>query len=384
MKILEKNNPFYGLTYDDVGVYPKYRSTINKRSECSVKSKLTKGIFINTPIIPANMLDIVGPTMINVFNDFGAPVFIPRFLTLQERFEMYDVAYKKYSEDISHKNKSQWIVGFSIGVSRRDKDRFKKIFDFIHNYNYDNIVDKHYLFCIDVSNAWSNKCFKMIEWIKKQDISVSLIVGNIATGQAAWELYQHGVDGIKVGIGPGSLCLTREKTGIGVPQLHALYDVYSMINGSIPLIADGGINKSGDIVKALACGADSVMIGGLFAGTEETPGELKHDHSDNCEECEYYNSGFCAENCFTYKEYSGMASQKIQEFIGKNEDEIYVEGITKKVKYKGFVSPIIKDLIKGIESGMSFCNARNLKELRDNAYIIKFKGHSVHIENGVR
>ena len=208
--------------------------------------------------------------------------------------------------------------------------------------------------------------------------NVDIVVGNVATGEAAKCLVEAGADGVKVGIGPGSICTTRVVAGVGVPQLTAVYDVAQALKGTdVPLIADGGLRYSGDIVKALAAGGYCVMIGSLVAGTEESPGDT------------------IIFNGRKFKSYRGMGSLEAMEngskdryFQGNVKDvkKLVPEGIAGRVPYKGTVQEVIYQLIGGLRSGMGYCGAANIEKLHDakftritNAGMLESHPHEVII-----
>jgi IMP dehydrogenase len=214
--------------------------------------------------------------------------------------------------------------------------------------------------------------------IKKRYQSIDIIVGNIATAEAAKALAEAGADAVKVGIGPGSICTTRVIAGVGVPQLTAIYEVSKALIGTgVPIIADGGIRYSGDIVKALAAGADTIMAGSLFAGVEESPGET------------ILFSGR------KFKTYRGMGSLEAMEKGSKDryfqdmEDDIkklVPEGIAARVPFKGTLYEVVYQMVGGLRSGMGYCGARNISELHQakftritNAGVIESHPHGVII-----
>jgi IMP dehydrogenase len=199
--------------------------------------------------------------------------------------------------------------------------------------------------------------------IKKRHRGLPLIAGNIATAEAARDLIRIGVDALKVGIGAGAICTTRVIAGIGVPQLTAIMDCASVASkAGVPIIADGGIKYSGDIVKALAAGADSVMIGGLFAGTDESPGEIVYFEGKN------------------YKIYRGMGSieamkkgssdRYFQEGV-EEESKLVAEGIEGRVSYKGGLSSTVYQLIGGLRAGMGYCGVATIEDLKKNGRFMR-------------
>ena len=200
---------------------------------------------------------------------------------------------------------------------------------------------------IDIAHGHSVSMMETMEWIKSSFPTVQLIAGNIATPEGAEDLIRAGADAVKVGIGPGSMCTTRIITGCGVPQLTAIA-LCSEVAASfgVPVIADGGIRTSGDMVKALAAGASSVMLGSMLAGTIETPGEIKSGH----------------------KQYRGMASKAAQvSWRGGVPTGMAAEGESTQVAIKGHVKDVILELTGGIRSGMSYINASTVAEIRDRA-----------------
>ena len=221
----------------------------------------------------------------------------------------------------------------------------------------------------------------MINKIKDKIGKVDLVVGNIATAYGAKDLIEAGVDAIKVGVGSGSICITRIVTGAGVPQLTAIMDCVSVAKEhNIPIIADGGIRNSGDITKALAAGSSTVMIGSLLAGTDESPGVIVSRPNGR------------------YKMTRGMASlgatldRRINETNSMDEEEMleYVpEGVEALVPYRGKASEVINKLVGGLRSGLSYCNAKNIEELQKNGQFIRITSagkaesgaHDVHLVN---
>jgi IMP dehydrogenase len=247
-------------------------------------------------------------------------------------------------------NKNRLLVGAAIGVTgdylERAQELVKKGVDLI---------------VIDTAHGHHHNISQALKVIKNS-LSIEIMAGNIATAKAAQYLIEHGADAIKVGIGPGSICTTRVVAGIGVPQLTAILDCAEIAHkAGIPLIADGGIKFSGDIVKALAGGANAVMIGSLFAGTDESPGE------------------FIIYNGRRFKSYRGMGSLGAMKKGSKDryfqsdseENKLVAEGIEGMVPYKGPLKDFLYQLMGGLRSGMGYCGAKNLSALRDNAEFIE-------------
>ncbi len=215
---------------------------------------------------------------------------------------------------------------------------------------------------VDTAHGHSGAVLETVKWIKKKFPEVDVVAGNVATADAAKDLMKAGVDAVKVGVGPGSICTTRVVSGAGMPQLTAVGDCAATLEGSgIPVIADGGIKYSGDITKALAGGASAVMIGGLLAGTEESPGETVLFQGR------------------TYKVYRGMGSLGAMERGGKDRyfqadmpaTKLVPEGIEGRVPYKGTLAGIIYQLVGGVRSGMGYCGCRTIPELQKKAKFIR-------------
>ncbi len=225
---------------------------------------------------------------------------------------------------------------------------------------------------IDTAHGHTKSVNEVLKAARKRFADIDLVVGNVATAEAAKLLVKNGADGVKVGIGPGSICTTRIVAGIGVPQLTAIMNVCEGIKGSgVPVIADGGIRYSGDIVKAIAAGASSIMAGGLFAGTEEAPGSTI-----------IYNGR-------KFKEYRGMGSLEAMQLGSKDryfqdmEDDVkklVPEGISGRVPYKGTLNEVIYQLIGGLKAGMGYCGAKNIEELHEKAQFVRITANGV-VEN---
>ncbi len=227
------------------------------------------------------------------------------------------------------------------------------------------------LLVVDTAHGHAKSVVEKVQWLKKHYPHVSIVAGNIATGAAAKALAHAGADAVKVGIGPGSICTTRIVTGVGVPQITAIANVKEALKKTdVRIIADGGIRYSGDICKAIAAGADTVMIGGLFAGTEEAPGEV-----------ELYQGR-------TYKAYRGMGSLgAMAERQGSSEryfqdnttavEKFVPEGIEGRVPYKGNIIHIINQLIGGLRSGMGYTGCKDIKALQDNAEFMRITASGV-------
>ena len=265
--------------------------------------------------------------------------------------------------------KGRLRVAAGVGVTVDTLDRAKALVE----AGADAIV-------IDTAHGHSKGVVEKLHQVKAAFPNVDVVVGNVATGAAAKYLVENGADGVKVGIGPGSICTTRVVAGVGVPQLSAVYDVYSALQGTgVPLIADGGLRYSGDVVKALAAGGSCVMIGSLVAGTEESPGDT------------------IIFNGRKFKSYRGMGSLEAMEQKNGSKDRYFQsdtkdvkklvpEGIAGRVPYKGTVQEVIYQLIGGLRSGMGYCGSANIENLHNakfaritNAGVLESHPHDITI-----
>ena len=257
------------------------------------------------------------------------------------------------------------LVGAAIGVTNDALERVKAVYD----AGVDVVV-------LDSAHGHSKNIINKVKEIKEAFPDLDLIAGNIATGEAAEALINAGADCVKVGIGPGSICTTRVVAGIGVPQITAIMEAYdAAMNAGIPVIADGGIKYSGDITKAIAAGANVCMMGSLFAGTDEAPGDF-----------ELYQGR-------KYKVYRGMGSIAAMEngskdrYFQENAKKLVPEGVEGRVAYKGSVEDTVFQLIGGLRSGMGYCGAHNIPELHEKAEFVKISAaslkeshpHDIHI-----
>ena len=291
---------------------------------------------------------------------------LERVLVVNDSFELRGlVTVKDIMKATEHPNackdsEGKLRVGAAVGVGPDNDERV----ELLVKAGVDLIV-------VDTAHGHSQGVLDRVKWVKKHYPQVQVIGGNIATGEAAKALADHGADGVKVGIGPGSICTTRIVAGVGVPQITAVVNVAKALKGTgIPLIADGGVRYSGDVAKALAAGANSVMMGGMFAGTEEAPGEV------------FLFQGR------SYKSYRGMGSlgamsdgaadRYFQEDISAaNADKLVPEGIEGQVPYKGSVLSILHQLTGGIRSSMGYCGCKTIAELHEKASFVEITSAGV-------
>jgi IMP dehydrogenase len=284
---------------------------------------------------------------------------IERVLVVNDAFELRGlITVKDIFKGIEHPlacrdSQGKLRVGAAVGVGEGTEERV----DLLARAGVDVIV-------VDTAHGHSKGVLDRVQWVKKNYPNVQVIGGNIATADAALALMKHGADGVKVGIGPGSICTTRIVAGVGVPQITAIAQVAKALQGTgVPLIADGGIRYSGDVAKALAAGASAVMMGGLFAGTDEAPGEIILFQGRS------------------YKSYRGMGSvgamqagsadRYFQEGDNPNPDKFVPEGIEGRVPYKGSVKQILFQLAGGVRSSMGYCGCSSIAEFHQKAQFVE-------------
>ena len=314
-----------GYTFDDVALVPQFNN-VPSRTEPSLESWLTKDRKIQIPLIASNMDSVIGEELAHILLENGSmPIF--------HRFS-------------SHEDQKKWVLKWkektfiSAGINHLDK-----VFELLE-LGASGV-------CIDVAHGHSDKMFHTIGEIKKKFPQKDVIAGNVCTPMAYHDLVNAGADAVKVGVGPGAACTTRMVTGFGVPQFTAIYECAQVAEKlRIPLIADGGIRTSRDVVLALAAGASSVMIGKLFAVTKESAAPKRK--SENF-------SGLEAK-------YRGQASEDFQtDFYGALKQKTVAEGVDFWVPVKSTAQELIDNLLGGLRSGMTYGGARNIKELQRKA-----------------
>jgi len=318
-------SPTRGLTFDDVLLIPSYNG-IRSRNMVTVSVKVSGRTF-DIPVVSSNMDTVTGVDMAKFIASQGGLALLHRFVSIEENVTMF-----KEANDPKH-------VGISIGIGDDGIQRAEAL-----------VAAGAEILCVDVAHGHSKEVNRTIRTVReKWANNVMVVAGNVATYAGADYLAAAGADVIKVGIGPGSVCTTRIKTGFGVPQLTAIMEC-SRVDRDI--IADGGIRNPGDAVKALAAGADMVMLGGMLSGTDETPGEIiERTLPDG--------------RVKKFKRFRGMASREAQEeFMGQMQEWKTAEGIALEVISKGSARNVILDIMGGIRSGMTYCGAQEIRELK--------------------
>jgi len=327
-----RNEPIY--SFDDVLLVPQH-STIESRADVDLSTQLGD-MRLGLPLVSANMDTVTEAKMAIAMGTAGGAGILHRFADLETQARwVYDC--------------KQACVPSIISVGARGEH-----YGFLSEIDVDAI-------CVDVAHGDHLNIVKLVRGLREDFPSLDIIAGNVATGAAALRLAVAGANIIKVGIGPGSVCSTRIVTGHGMPQLSAIMEArekLNEINKPTFIIADGGIRYPGDIVKALAAGADAVMLGSLLAGTDEAAGERIVEHG------------------VAYKTFRGMASRDVQTQKRAGQT-LRIEGVTAKVPYRGPVSDTLDNLEAGIRSGFSYSGANNLAELREIAEFVVVTGNTL-------
>jgi IMP dehydrogenase len=340
--ILERGR---GLTYDDVLIVPS-KSAVRSRKDPNLTTRLTRNHTIQIPFISANMDTVTEHQMALAMNEIGGAGILHRFMTTDQQLG-----------EVRHlKDEGVKTICASIGVNEEGRERADLL-----------VKEGVNVLTIDIAHGHSTAMIETIQWLRSrfQD-KVDIIAGNVATPEATVELINAGADAIKVGIGPGSMCTTRVITGCGVPQLTAVaWCAQAARELGVPVIADGGLRASGDVVKALAAGAESVMLGSLLAGTLETPGPIHYGK----------------------KYYRGMASRAAQvSWRGGLPEGMAPEGESTSVPVKGSVRDVVLELAGGLRSGMSYINAVSLSEIPERARFMEMSanGYRESVAHGVK
>lgn len=348
------------LTFDDILLIPGY--TDFSRGDISIATRLTKNITLDSPFVSSPMDTVTESKMAIALALKGGIGIIHRNLTpLSQASQVKKVKEKGL------------LVGAAVGSSKGFEERVSLLV----KANVDAVL-------VDSAHGHSISVIETIKYIKKCHPKLEVIGGSLATYEGAKALIQAGADGLRVGMGPGAICTTRVISGMGVPQITALMETVRAARefGDIPVIADGGIKYSGDMVKALAVGASTVMMGSYFASALESPGKI---HSLTRAQVPHrFQSILTKQNTYKFKEYRGMGSiaamkkgAKIKsedEFHGKSyyKDRVLVaEGVEGLVPIKGAVSDLIEQSVGGIKSGMYYVGARSIRELWENASFLQ-------------
>jgi IMP dehydrogenase/GMP reductase len=380
------------LTYDDVNIVPKY-SELESREDVKLNTRFTRNTELTIPIVAAPMDTVTEVDMALEMLEWGGVGVIHRFMSIEKQSKMMKSVWRVWdsyfnigknmgddSERTIEKEYDEWIKQASRWnrpPTKSDWDELKERFYFADDMIHDEKIWSKRPLCaavgvtgdylerarelvwngcnvilIDVAHGHHKNVGDAIEEIKKDISEIEIIAGNVATGDGAKFLCERGVDGIRVGIGNGSLCETRIRTGVGLPQVSVLLDVCSVADEyNVPVIADGGIRNVGDVCKGLGCGADSIMVGSLLSGTKESPGTIEKKGQWPNEQL--------------FKKYRGSASRD-----SKGSDK-NVEGNHKVIPYKGKVKRILHDIRDGINSSCSYVGASNISEYHSKVEFVE-------------
>lgn len=327
-----------GYTFDDVLLVPQYSDILP--TEVTTASRFTKKITLNIPISSSAMDTVTESSLAIALARLGGIGVIHK-----------NMPSAKQAEEVTKVKKEKLLVAAAIGATG---DYFERATE-LAKAGVDAIV-------VDTAHGHSKRVLEAVKKIKKHIKNVEVVAGNVATAAGFSALVKAGADAVKVGIGPGSICTTRIVSGVGVPQLTAILDCVAISKKTkVPLIADGGIKFSGDMVKALAAGASCVMVGSLLAGTEEAPGEITEKNGKK------------------FKSYRGMGSlgsmqQGSKDRYGQESvlalNKLVPEGVEAQVAYKGPLEPVIGQLVGGLRSGMGYCGAKNIVQLQSKSCFV--------------
>lgn len=326
-----KHNIKLALSYDDVLLIPQY-SEIKSRSEVDLTTQLTPHVKLRLPILSSNMSTITDEGFAVALAKLGGLGVIPRFRSIEEEANIVRGVKAK-----------GFLVGASVGVKEQTIERAEAAVKAGADIIVIDVAHGHMLQVIDATKKLKQKFGKKVD----------IVAGNVATYEGASDLFKSGADSVKVGIGPGSTCITRIETGCGVPQISAVMDcVRAAKEHKRTIICDGGMKNSGDVVKGLAAGASAVMTGHIFAGIKETAGKI------------------IIKDGKKYKEYNGSTSyiEKLRR-IGKKVE--HIEGVAGFVLYKGELEPLINQISDNMKSGFSYLGAKNIEELWKKANFVQ-------------
>lgn len=322
-------DPPLGLSFNDVLLVPQYSDV--KLSEVDVSTRLTDNLTLKIPIISSPMDTVTGPEMALALGRMGGLGILPRNLDLDETRKTIDTLHEE-----------KLPIGAAVGPF--DDNKVAQLAD----KGVDIVV-------IDTAHGHSRNVLEAVRRFKKE-YDVEIMAGNVATKKGAEALIEAGVDSLRVGIGPGHACTTREVAGVGVPQLTAIAWVADVASEyGVSVVADGGVEKPADIVKALAAGADAVMLGYLLAGTDEAPGEIVRISGK------------------MYKKYRGMGSKGAlaSGSVRYGEFKKVPEGVEGYVEYRGALREVVEFLIGSLKQGMGYLGARNIRELKRKAKFVR-------------
>lgn len=333
------------LTFDDVLLIPQKSAVLPR--DVSLRTQLTKKLYLEIPLLSSPMDTVTEAAMAIAMAKEGGLGIIHKNLDGEQQVE-----------EVKKVKQAGFMVGAAVSVGEKAMRRAEAL-----------VAARVDVLIVDSAHGHSKGVLDMVAYLKKTYPEVQVVGGNVATAAATKDLIKAGADAVKVGIGPGSICTTRIVAGIGVPQLTAVMNCSAEAKKhGVPIIADGGIRYSGDIVKALAGGANAVMMGGALAGTDEAPGEVTEM------------------NGVKMKVYRGMGSMEAMQKGSKDRylqesvteaKKLVPEGIVGKIKYKGSVDQVVYQLLGGLRAGMGYCGAETIDQLHANAQFVQITGAGV-------
>ncbi|MBR6245770.1 MAG: IMP dehydrogenase [Bacteroidales bacterium] len=334
MKSLQDRILCEALTFDDVLLVPAWSAVLPR--EVSLQTRFSRSISLDIPFVSAAMDTVTEAAMAEAIAREGGIGVIHKNMSIEAQAQMVKTVADKGLK-----------VAAGVGITPDFLERVKAL----REAGVSAVV-------LDSAHGHSAGVVGALKAIKEAFPGLDVVVGNIATAQAARDLIEAGADALKVGIGPGSICTTRIVAGVGVPQLTAISQVATAAQGSgVPVIADGGLRYSGDIVKALAAGADCVMCGSLLAGTDETPGEVIE--LDGCKWKTYRGMGSI----------DAMKAGSADRYFQKNAKKLVPEGVVARTAYKGTLAEVIYQLCGGLRSGMGYCGAPDIESLHNASFV---------------
>lgn len=328
-----------GLSYDDVLLVPQY-SEINSRGDVDLSTQITPRVKLNSPLISVNMTDVTGVEMAIALGKLGGLGFLPRFFSPEDQADMVKLV-----------KKAGVYAGAAIGCREGYLDRAEML-----------VKAGADILTLDVAHAHMLQALEATSELKKRfGNSVDIISGVVGTENGADDLFKHGADSVRVGVGPGTICITRVVTGSGVPQITAVLDAAKAARKwKKTILCDGGTKSTGDLVKGLAAGASAIVIGGQFAGTDEAPGKTT---TIDGKKFKAYNASTSLTEKENHIKVKGNG-------LGKNYTK-QIEGVESMVPYKGPLSKVIETMTANVRSGLSYSGAKNIPELWKKAKFIQ-------------
>lgn len=354
-----RNSLYLGLTFDDILLIPEYSDF--SRGEITLETRLTKKITLKAPFVSSPMDTVTGSGLAIALAEVGGIGIIHRNLTIDDQVQ-----------EVSKVKDAKLLVGAAIGVNKGYQERVEAL-----------IKAKADVICIDSAHGYTNLMIDAVKHIKKTYPNIEVIAGNVATYEGAKALAEAGADAIRVGMGPGAICTTRIISGMGIPQFTAVLETSRAADElGVPVIADGGIKYSGDMVKALAAGASTVMMGSFFAAALEAPGKVIDLPADKVP-ARFKSIIKKDVPSYKFKEYRAMGSigamkegariKSEDEFHGKSyKDRVMIaEGVESLVPVKGTIKQICDQAVGGIKSGMYYVGAKTIDDLHKNAEFVQ-------------